>query len=74
MDRPENDREDLRVTRLEQKVDSLISIRNIDSIGSGRPAPYGVHRQANTCKAITKKGKQCSRKSRSDGYCWQHGG
>lgn len=26
------------------------------------------------CQAITKKGKQCSRKARSGGYCWQHGG
>lgn len=26
------------------------------------------------CSAITKKGYRCSRKSRSGGYCWQHGG
>lgn len=26
------------------------------------------------CQAITKKGTQCSRKARSGGYCWQHGG
>ena len=26
------------------------------------------------CKATTKKGTQCSRSSRSGGYCWQHGG
>ena len=24
------------------------------------------------CKAITKKGTQCSRKGSSNGYCWQH--
>lgn len=26
------------------------------------------------CQAITKKGTQCSRKARSGGYCYQHGG
>jgi hypothetical protein len=26
------------------------------------------------CQAITKRGSQCSRKPRSGGYCWQHGG
>jgi hypothetical protein len=26
------------------------------------------------CQAITKKGYRCSRKARSNGYCWQHGG
>jgi hypothetical protein len=26
------------------------------------------------CQALTKKGYQCSRTSRSGGYCWQHGG
>lgn len=26
------------------------------------------------CRAITKKGTRCSRKARSGGYCWQHGG
>jgi hypothetical protein len=26
------------------------------------------------CQAITKKGTRCSRSSRSNGYCWQHGG
>ena len=25
------------------------------------------------CRAITKKGTRCSRSSRSNGYCWQHG-
>jgi hypothetical protein len=25
------------------------------------------------CQATTKKGKQCSRKTSSNGYCWQHG-
>lgn len=72
--RLENDNKDLRVTRLEKKVDSLINIRHTDSIGSGQPTPYGVYRQANSCKAITKKGRQCSRKAKSGGYCWQHGG
>jgi hypothetical protein len=26
------------------------------------------------CQAITKKGLQCKRKAKSNGYCWQHGG
>ena len=26
------------------------------------------------CQAVTKKGMQCSRKAKSNGYCWQHGG
>src|SRR5258705_10047388 len=26
------------------------------------------------CQAITKKGTQCSRSARSNGYCWQHSG
>jgi hypothetical protein len=26
------------------------------------------------CRAITKKGTRCSRRARSNGYCWQHGG
>lgn len=26
------------------------------------------------CRAITKKGTRCSRTSRSNNYCWQHGG
>ena len=26
------------------------------------------------CNAVTKKGAQCSRNAKSNGYCWQHGG
>lgn len=26
------------------------------------------------CMAITKKGTRCKRTTRSNGYCWQHGG
>lgn len=26
------------------------------------------------CMATTKKGSQCKRSARSNGYCWQHGG
>ncbi len=26
------------------------------------------------CGATTKKGTQCSRSAKSNGYCWQHGG
>ena len=31
-------------------------------------------RKENRCSAITKAGNQCSRTSRSNGLCWQHGG
>ena len=49
-------------------------IKHTDSIVSGRPISYSGNLHLNSCKAITKKGKQCSRKPRSGGYCWQHGG
>ena len=26
------------------------------------------------CQGITKKGTQCKRKAKNNGYCWQHGG
>ena len=29
---------------------------------------------SNQCKAITKKGSRCSRSTKSNGFCWQHGG
>jgi Family of unknown function (DUF5763) len=68
-----------RITRLEQRIDSLISGKNANSIGlnnftSPNTNSYSVPRQSNHCQAITKKGKQCSRKAKNNSYCWQHGG
>jgi hypothetical protein len=36
---------------------------------SKAPAPVSTQ-----CKAITKKGTQCTRKAGDNGYCWQHAG
>lgn len=41
----------------------------ISQKSSSKSASY-----SSQCSAITKKGYRCSRKSRSGGYCWQHGG
>jgi len=41
---------------------------HIKSSSSSTPTTNGQ------CLAITKKGTQCSRKAKSNGYCWQHGG
>lgn len=53
----------------------------VGCVRGGKPkksgGTYGKSRKkpsAGTCQALTKKGTQCSRKSRSGGYCWQHGG
>ena len=35
---------------------------------------YSTSIYSGQCKAITKKGTRCSRRARSRGYCWQHGG
>jgi hypothetical protein len=33
---------------------------------------YDVGQSEMRCKAITKKGTQCKRMAKKDGYCWQH--
>jgi Family of unknown function (DUF5763) len=38
------------------------------------PKSYTSPAKSSQCRAITKKGTRCSRKARSGGYCWQHGG
>mgnify|MGYP001627552150 CR=1 FL=1 len=60
-----------RVTRLEQRIDSLTNRKNQDSGGyvNQRTSTENDH-----CKGITKKGTQCKRKAKTNGYCWQHGG
>lgn len=42
---------------------------NNDNYRSSNQSSSSYH-----CQATTKKGNQCSRKARSGGYCWQHGG
>lgn len=59
-----------RITHLEKRMDSLTQATNT--------SPGGINNmralwQTNHCAAITKKGTQCKRKSKSNGYCWQHG-
>lgn len=68
-----------RITRLEQKMDSLINGGNINLIGSNNNNSNnvispGTVRQVSRCQAITKKGTQCKRTAKNNGYCWQHGG
>jgi len=67
----------LRITELEQKVDSFVNARNTYSTGSNKESndtiAYGTVQKTNRCQAITKKGRQCKRVSDGDGYCWQHG-
>ncbi|HEX7903852.1 MAG TPA: DUF5763 domain-containing protein [Chitinophagaceae bacterium] len=67
-----------RITRLEQRIDSLINGGNINLIGSdnnssNNSVSTGTVRQTNRCQAITKKGTQCKRAAEDNGYCWQHG-
>ncbi len=38
------------------------------------PAPSKPSSSYGRCGATTKKGTQCSRSAKSNGYCWQHGG
>jgi len=68
-----------RITHLEQKIDSLISDINTNSMVSDNKSgdsslSYRTILQMNRCQAITKKGTQCKRKAKNDGYCWQHAG
>ena len=34
--------------------------------------PIKTTKQISRCQAITKKGTQCKRAAKSNGYCWQH--
>lgn len=58
-----------RITRLEQKMDSLTRGPNTGSEGMNNMSPTW---QSDHCAAITKKGTPCRRKAGSNGYCWQH--
>jgi hypothetical protein len=70
---------DIRIARLEERIDSLINSRHINSGGSNntgsyKQSPEKIVRQTNRCQAITKKGTQCKRTAKGGDYCWQHGG
>lgn len=75
----EMDQLNQRITSLEQRIDSLISSRNINSVGLNNMnnsgiSSYNISPQSVRCLAMTKKGTQCKRKAKNNGYCWQHGG
>ncbi len=66
-----------RINRLEQKIDSLLSVGNASSFGSynktkDNSVSYKSVQTINRCQAITKKGTQCKRTAKDNGYCWQH--
>jgi hypothetical protein len=78
-DREEIDQLKQRIISLEQKLDALTNGRTVAPMGldnrnnagtSSYSAPIG----SNRCQALTKKGTQCKRKAKGNGYCWQHGG
>jgi len=60
-----------RVTRLEQRMDSLTNTKNENAGGYMNQRATS---QNDRCQGITKKGAQCKRKAKTNGYCWQHGG
>jgi hypothetical protein len=73
----ERDRQNQRITRLEQRIDSLINASVTKSTLSSDTRPdnsvsYDVVQQIDRCHAITKKGTQCKRIARYGAYCWQH--
>lgn len=60
-----------RVTRLEQRIDSLTNTPNANTVTNSNQSAITEN---NRCQGITKKGAQCKRKAKTNGYCWQHGG
>lgn len=60
-----------RVTLLEQRMDSLTHTKNRDTGGYINQLATS---ESDRCKGMTKKGTQCKRKAKTNGYCWQHGG
>lgn len=58
-----------RITRLEERVDSLTKITSASADSLQR---MGATLPTNHCAALTKKGTPCRRKAGSSGYCWQH--
>lgn len=60
-----------RIIRLEQRMDSLTNTKHENA---GGYINQRATSQNNRCQGITKKGVQCKRKAKTNGYCWQHGG
>lgn len=60
-----------RVIRLEQRIDSFTQTKTEIS---GDYTNTGTSKENSRCQGITKKGTQCKRKAKTNGYCWQHGG
>jgi hypothetical protein len=61
------------------KTDSLIVHKNDNAVAptnANKKKAYSptIILDSNHCLAITKKGTQCKRKAKTNGYCWQHGG
>ena len=78
-DRREIDELKQRVLSLEQKLDALsngrtVPLTGIDNRNSAGTSSYSAPIGSNRCQAFTKKGTQCRRKAKNNGYCWQHGG
>lgn len=76
---PKTEQLNQRITRLEQRIDSLLSGGNTHPAGlnntdRSNAVSYGTDRESGRCQAITKKGTQCKRKAKNKSYCWQHGG
>lgn len=68
-----------RLSRLEKIVASIVNASTVDpdtmkKTNNTRTGPYRSAISNSRCQAITKKGSQCKRKAKNNGYCWQHGG
>lgn len=64
-------------TIAKQKIDSLIKTDNATVLGTTIKKKARSSQKpldSSRCLQITKKGTQCKRKAKSNGYCWQHGG
>ncbi|HEX7845909.1 MAG TPA: hypothetical protein VF476_08935 [Chitinophagaceae bacterium] len=66
-----------RIIRLEERIDSLTNVGNSRLIESQERnsdsfVPYGTVQKFSRCQAITRKGAQCKRAAKGNGYCWQH--
>jgi hypothetical protein len=58
-----------RITRLEHRIDSLEGKTQNDSFSQTSLKTFIKNER---CQAITKKGTQCKRKGKYNGFCMQH--
>jgi hypothetical protein len=76
-----------RIVKLENRIDSLTLALTTPQRPQSKPNSIQekttIYKSSDTkqqswyssqCMATTRKGYRCSRKARSGGYCWQHGG